>query len=80
MTMRGISMKLKEYAHKYGIAPNLVYPHSFRHLFARNFLQKCNDISILADLLGHEKIETTRIYLRRTCSEQRYLVDSIIVW
>lgn len=80
MTMRGISMKLKEYACKYGVATNLVYPHSFRHLFARNFLQKCNDISILADLLGHEKIETTRIYLRRTGREQRYLIDSIIVW
>lgn len=42
-----------------------VYPHSFRHRFAKNFLEKFNDISLLADLLGHKSIETTRIYLRR---------------
>jgi len=31
-------------------------------------------------LMGHESIETTRIYLRRTASEQRELVDMIVDW
>lgn len=44
------------------------------------FLEKFNDISLLADLLGHESIETTRIYLRRTTSEQQQLVDKIVTW
>ena len=47
----------------------------FRHRYAKNFLEKYNDIALLADLMGHESIETTRIYLRRTASEQRALVD-----
>lgn len=48
----------------------VVYPHSFRHRFAKNFLDRFNDLALLTDLMGHENIETTRIYLGRTASEQ----------
>lgn len=80
ITTRGISGQLKKLAVKYGINPAVIYPHSFRHRFAKSFLERCNDISFLADLMGHESIETTRIYLRKTSTEQRELVDSIIDW
>ncbi|WP_024292875.1 tyrosine-type recombinase/integrase [Lacrimispora indolis] len=80
ITTRGIGLQLKRYAEKYGIDPKLVYPHSFRHRYAKNFLDKCNDISLLADLMGHESIETTRIYLRRTATEQQSLIDRIVTW
>ena len=75
ITTRGISQQLKNYADKYGLDKKVVYPHSFRHRYAKNFLEKYNDIALLADLMGHESIETTRIYLRRTASEQQALVD-----
>lgn len=77
---RGISQQLKNYADKYGLDKKVVYPHSFRHRYAKNFLEKHNDIALLADLMGHESIETTRIYLRRTASEQQALVDKIVTW
>ena len=80
ITSRGISQQLKNYAIKYGIDPKVVYPHSFRHRFAKNFLEKYNDIALLADLMGHESIETTRIYLRKTASEQQAIVDKIVTW
>ncbi len=80
ITQRGISMQLKHFAKKYGLNPKVVYPHSFRHRFAKNFLEKCNDIAFLADLMGHESIETTRIYLRKTAGEQQELVDKIVTW
>jgi integrase len=80
ITMRGISQQLKNYAIKYGLDTKVVYPHSFRHRYAKNFLEKYNDIALLADLMGHESIETTRIYLRRTASEQQALVDKIVTW
>lgn len=80
ITTRGISHQLKYYAAKYGISSKVVYPHSFRHRFAKNFLEKYNDIALLADLMGHESIETTRIYLRRMASEQQALVDEIVTW
>ncbi len=80
ITTRGIAQQLKNYAKKYGISEKVVYPHSFRHRYAKNFLEKFNDIALLADLMGHESIETTRIYLRRTASEQQELVDTIVTW
>lgn len=80
ITTRGISGQLKKLAQRYGINTNVIYPHSFRHRFAKSFLSKCNDIAFLADLMGHESIETTRIYLRKTSTEQRALVDSIVDW
>ncbi len=80
ITARGISQQLKNFAIKYGINPKVVYPHSFRHRYAKNFLEKFNDIALLADLMGHESIETTRIYLRRTATEQQEIVDKIITW
>ena len=80
ITTRGIAQQLKNYATKYGLNEKVVYPHSFRHRFAKNFLDKFNDISLLADLMGHESIETTRIYLRRTSTEQQEIVDKIITW
>ena len=80
ITPRGISQQLKKFAVKFGLNPKVVYPHSFRHRYAKNFLDRFNDISLLADLMGHESIETTRIYLRRTASEQQAIVDKIITW
>lgn len=80
ITTRGIAQQLKNYASKYGINEKVVYPHSFRHRFAKNFLEKFNDIALLADLMGHESIETTRIYLRRSSTEQQEIVDTVITW
>lgn len=80
ITTRGISGQLKKLAVQYGIDPAVVYPHSFRHRFAKSFLDRCSDIAFLADLMGHESIETTRIYLRKTATEQRALVDNIVNW
>ena len=80
ITTRGISGQLKKLAVRYDINPAVVYPHSFRHRFAKSFLERCNDIAFLADLMGHESIETTRIYLRKTSTEQREIVDNIIDW
>ena len=80
ITTRGIAQQLKNLAKKYGLNEKVVYPHSFRHRFAKNFLESFNDISLLADLMGHESIETTRIYLRRTASEQQAIVDKVITW
>ena len=80
ITTRGISLGLKRAAKRYGVDQCVVYPHSFRHLFAKNFIERNPDIALLADLMGHESIETTRIYLRRTANEQRTAIDEAIDW
>ena len=80
ITTRGIAGQLKRFALLYGVSPEVVYPHSFRHRFAKSFLERYNDLPMLADLMGHESIETTRIYLRKTSTEQRAIVDKIVDW
>ena len=80
ITARGVAAQLKKLAVKYRLNAAVVYPHSFRHRFAKNFLDHFNDISLLADLMGHESIETTRIYLRRTSTEQQTIVNRVVTW
>ena len=80
VTARGIQTQLNTFAIRYGIDPNTVYPHSFRHRFAKNFLERCGDIALLADLMGHESIETTRIYLTKSSKEQQELLDELVTW
>lgn len=60
-----------------GVDPKKVYPHAFRHLFARMFYGMTRDIAKLADLLGHSSINTTRIYISTTCQEHRAILDRL---
>lgn len=76
----GIRGQLKKFAAQYGLRPEVVYPHSFRHRFAKSFIERSGDISLLADLLGHESIETTRIYLRRSSTEQKQIINQVVDW
>lgn len=76
----GIRRQLKRFAVRYHLDEHVVYPHSFRHRFAKNFTQHCDDIVLLSNLLGHESIETTRIYLRRSSSEQKAIVNKVVDW
>ena len=80
ITTTGIGDRLKFYAKKYNLNANVVHPHSFRHLFAKTFLSRLNDISLLADLLGHDSIETTRICLRKSSTEQQQIVNEVVNW
>ena len=76
----GIRKQLKRLAARYHLDEKVLYPHSFRHRFAKNFIEQCDDISLLSDLLGHESIETTRIYLRRSSSEQKAIINKVVDW
>lgn len=53
------------------VAPEKVFPHNLRHLFARAFYDIEKDIAKLADILGHSSIDTTRIYIISTGAEHR---------
>lgn len=58
--------KMKELCKTAEVAPEKVFPHNLRHLFARVFYSIEKDIVRLADLLGHSSINTTRIYTMET--------------
>ena len=48
------------------VSSEKVFPHNFRKLFARTVYQESHDLSLLADLLGHTSLNTTRIYIKST--------------
>ncbi len=57
---------LKDLCKIAGVLPKKVFPHNFRHLFARTFYALQRDIVRLADVLGHSNVNTTRIYTAET--------------
>ncbi len=77
LSRRQIWAEMKGLCKAAGVAPEKVYPHNLRHLFARTFYRACKDIARLADVLGHSSIETTRIYLIGTGAEQTRQIDRL---
>lgn len=57
---------LKNLCESAGVSKDKVFPHNFRHLFARTYYSLQKDIVRLADILGHSSVETTRIYTIET--------------
>jgi len=53
---------LKKLCESAGVDKEKVFPHNFRHLFARTYYTLQKDIVRLADILGHSNVNTTRIY------------------
>lgn len=62
---------LKDLCESAGVDKSKVFPHNFRHLFARTFYSLQKDIVRLADILGHSSVETTRIYTMESGIEHR---------
>ena len=57
---------LKDLCESANVDKSKVFPHNFRHLFARTFYSLQKDIVRLAGILGHSSINTTRIYTMET--------------
>ena len=66
LSRKQIWAEMKSLCQAAGGSPGKVFPHNLRHLFATVFYRACHDIVKLADVLGHSRIETTRIYLVTT--------------
>lgn len=52
-----------------------VFPHNLRHLFARTFYKVEKNLAHLADILGHSRIETTRIYVAASASTHEKILN-----
>lgn len=79
MTTRGVAEIINRFD-KYGIRKEVLHPHSFRHLYAIQFLKNNGNIALLADLMGHESIDTTSIYLRLSAQEQKRQFNNAMKW
>jgi integrase/recombinase XerC len=54
-----------------------LHPHALRHTFAVSLLEKETDLETIRDLLGHESIETTSIYLHCSMPGKRKAIDRL---
>lgn len=54
-----------------------VFPHNLRHLFARAFYEVERNLAHLADVLGHSRIETTRIYVAVSASAHERILNKM---
>ena len=68
---------MKRLCKEANVDPRKVYPHNLRHLFARTFYQKEKDITHLADILGHQNVNTTRGYIILSGEEHRKQIDNL---
>lgn len=80
LTTRGVSQMLKTFSVRYDIDKKVMHPHSFRHMFAVEFLRRNNNLSLLADVLGHSSVSTTAIYTRLTKEQQAAAIDAAVDW
>lgn len=77
---RGVTFMISKYGRKYGVRPEILHPHAFRHFFAIHFLESSGNLVLLSNLLGHENINTTAIYLQLSEAEQTRKLDACVSW
>ena len=68
---------LKNLCEDAGVSKDKVFPHNFRHLFARTYYSIEKDVVRLADILGHSSVDTTRIYTMETGDVHRKQIQRL---
>ena len=80
LSNRGFDQALKHSAKKAGFPKEKAHCHAFRHFFAKQYLAKTKDVVQLAELLGHESVDTTRLYLQKSKAEQARDINRNVTW
>jgi len=69
-----ITMKIKYYATKAGTD---LHAHSLRHKFATDLMERGVNLRTVQELLGHENLSTTQVYLSITDESLRKAVNTL---
>ena len=77
MSPRAIGKRVQVLGTRAGLGK--VSPHMLRRSFATSLLSAGNDLSVTADLMGHARTDTTRLYDRRGESAKRAAASTISV-
>lgn len=73
---RRLRSLIKDLAAQAGIFKDL-HPHALRHSFAVALMEKEVDLETIRDLLGHNDIGTTSIYLHCSTAKRRAAIERI---
>lgn len=72
-----VSRRLKRIAGYARVNKSKVHPHNFRHLFAKEYMEKVGRLDELQDILGHSSIATTSIYTKTSSKERAAHTESL---
>lgn len=61
LTVSGVNQLLKRLKKRSGVTGQ-TNPHAFRHGYAKDYIMAGGDLGTLADLMGHESVETTKSF------------------
>ena len=75
MSVSGLDEIFRKLKNELDIPKSRLSPHTFRHSFAKFFLMNGGSLILLQQMLGHEDIATTRIYVDYTSAEIRVQND-----
>ncbi|RCW46149.1 integrase/recombinase XerC [Halopolyspora algeriensis] len=56
-----------------------VHPHTLRHTFAAQLLRSGVDVVTVADLMGHAKLDSTRVHARSSSADRSRAIDTALV-
>ena len=56
-----------------------VHPHTLRHTFGTQLLRNGVDIVVVADLMGHATLDTTRSYTRSSEADRARAIDQALI-
>ena len=68
---------MKKVAGRARVAKHKVHAHSFRHLFALRWIDEGGSVTDLADILGHSRLDTTRIYTKTTDEMKKKKIEAM---
>ena len=77
MSPRAVGKRVRSLARRAGLGD--VSPHTLRRSFATALLDAGCDLALAADLMGHARTDTTRLYDRRGRAAARIAADSVPV-
>ena len=80
ITQRAVQNLVKKYAAVAAPLKPKISPHKLRSTFATNLYQETGDIYLVADVLGHSSVDTTRRhYAEMTDSRRRMAAERVVL-
>lgn len=75
----GMAARLTHEAGHPDAGKSRVHPHTLRHSFGTQLLRNGVDIVIVADLMGHATLDTTRSYTRSSETDRARAIETVLI-
>lgn len=77
ITRQCADLIIKKYAKLAGVDVKKAHMHNLRHVFCKNLAENNVSIDIIAELAGHNSLDTSRIYTRKTKQELLDIIEKL---